>query len=226
MITRLYVFYRPVTRLLQCVSLATAVLVLPACNAPEENPEQATNPSAHTQDISTQANALFEIFFNENVARSPMMQTRLGIKTDYGKWDDISETAAQQRQALRRSQLQRLLVLDPSQMNAATALSYHLQKQQLEQGIEGYRWRYHNYPVNQMSGFHTAVPSLLINQHQVSNEADAIAYILRLKGIPELFNQLIDGLKIRADKGVIAPSFIFPYVLRDSRNLITGEPAD
>lgn len=32
----------------------------------------------------------FERTFQEDVSDSPMMQTRLGKKTDYGLWDDFS----------------------------------------------------------------------------------------------------------------------------------------
>jgi uncharacterized protein (DUF885 family) len=53
---------------------------------------------------------------------------------------------------------------------------------------------------------------------------DAEDYIARLGGIETLFEQVIEGLKIRAEKDIIAPAFVYPYVISDSKNLITGFP--
>ncbi|RMF07767.1 MAG: DUF885 domain-containing protein, partial [Alphaproteobacteria bacterium] len=39
-----------------------------------------------------------------------------------------------------------------------------------------------------------------------------------------LMEQVIAGLRLRAEKGVIAPAFTFPQALRDSRNVISGAP--
>jgi uncharacterized protein (DUF885 family) len=39
-----------------------------------------------------------------------------------------------------------------------------------------------------------------------------------------LFEQLIKNLKIREEKNVIPPKFVFPYVLSDCKNVISGEP--
>src|SRR5690606_1404896 len=101
-----------------------------------------------------------------------------------------------------------------------------LMKQQLEQDIADYKWRHHNYPVNQMFGLHSRVASLLINQHGVSELDDAQDYIARLNGLPELFAQLEENLKVRAEKGIMAPKFVYPYVISDSQNIITGAPFD
>ncbi len=214
----------------------TAAALLQACTGPDagklsnqmpQSVEPSIEPSIEQQqDTSARAQQLFETFFNEDLARSPINQTYLGIKTDYGKWDTITDAFEAETHKLKQDQLQRLLQLDPTQMDAGTALSYRLQKQQLEEEIADYKWRYHNYPVNQMFGVHTLPPSLLINQHTVDNEADAKAYISRLNALPLLFEQLIEGLKTRADKGIIAPKFVFPYVINDSENIISGAPFD
>ncbi len=60
---------------------------------------------------------------------------------------------------------------------------------------------YTDYPVNQMYGYHSMVPSLLINQHSIERESDAKAYIARLNGILPLFQQLTVQLDKRAELG-------------------------
>lgn len=42
--------------------------------------------------------------------------------------------------------------------------------------------------------------------------------------MPGVFEQLITGLEIRADKNIIAPKFVFPHVIDSSKNIIKGAP--
>jgi uncharacterized protein (DUF885 family) len=55
---------------------------------------------------------------------------------------------------------------------------------------------------------------------------DAEAYIARLRGFPKLFDQLLANLKLREEKGVVAPRFVFPLVLDACRKVIQGKPFD
>lgn len=175
---------------------------------------------------SEKANALFEAIFMENVMASPISQTHLGIKTDYGKWDERGEEADAQDLARSQKHLKQLNEIDQSKLDSQTNLSYTLLKQKLEQEVNDYQWRYHSYPVNQMYGGHSMVASFLINQHQITDISDAKAYISRLNGVPKYLQQLEDSLEVRAQKGIVAPKFVFPHVLSDSKNIITGQPFD
>ncbi len=183
-------------------------------------PEVAEN----TQTESEKANQLFDDIFMENVMRSPMYQSYLGIKDDQDKWDDISDARALEDLELQKQQLEQVRALDASKLDDQTALSLMLITQQLENGIADSKWRFHNYPVNQMFGLHSSVASLLINQHRIGDVADAEAYISRLNGLPTLFEQLVVNLNTRAEKGILAPKFVYPYVISDSQNIITGAP--
>ncbi|MFT7559207.1 MAG: hypothetical protein ACI93R_001112 [Flavobacteriales bacterium] len=185
-----------------------------------------TPQSVVARDYDAEANALFDQFFEEWLERSPLFKTSLGIKTDYDKWDNISELYTDGTMLLEREQLQRLLVIDIASLSPDVALSYRLMKDSLEQDIEHDRWRHHDYPVNQMFGWHTYVPSVLINMHTVSDISDAEAYLSRIEAVPTLFEQLIAGLELRAEKGIIAPKFVFPMVIDDSQNLLKGAPFD
>ncbi len=175
---------------------------------------------------SQKANQMFDEIFMAGVMRSPIYQTYLAIKQDYGKWDDLSEARAEENYQFTLDNLARIKTIDVSKLDAQTAMSHQLFVQQLENQIANHKWRYHNYPVNQMFGTHSMVPSLLINQHQVTDVSDAEAYISRLNGVEQLFADLILGLEKRAEMGIIAPKFVYPYVISDSQNLLTGAPFD
>lgn len=170
------------------------------------------------------AERLFEQVFQSQVDRSPMFQADLGIKTNNDKWDDLSDRFAKQGHKLNKKHLARLKKISAKKLSESTLLSYRLLKTSLQRKIKSYRWRYHNYPINQMFGWHTTVPSVLINQHSIDSVADAKAYITRINSVPKLMGQLIDGLVTRQKKGVIAPKFVFPLVIDDSNNLLSGLP--
>jgi len=170
--------------------------------------------------------AFFEETFQRGVDRSPMFQTYLGIKTDYGKWDDMSERRAVEDLELAKADLARLQRFDPHSLTPENRLSLQLAIHAKKPAIEGFRWRFHNYPVNQMYGLHSRIPAFLGNQHKIDNVADAEAYISRLQGIAPLFKTLEENLRARQEKGVLPPKFVFPKVILDSQNVITGAPFD
>ena len=213
------------------IALALSTAVLAGCGSEQTTNTNATEtttaPAATTvaqQTESEKANALFDQIFDEGIDRSPIMQTYLGIKKDYDKWDDISEENEAKELAITKENLARIQALDVSKLDKQTAVSYALLEQKLQQEIDDYQWRHHNYPVNQMFGLHSQIPALLINQQGIADEQEAQAYISRINGTNKLINQLIDGLKIREQKGIIAPKFVFPHVIRDSKNILVGAP--
>lgn len=180
------------------------------------------------EEHSKNLNDWFEKQFQEDVALSPMTQTYLGVKTeDYGKWDDISSKQKAKELEIAKRRLGYLKdSVDVSKLNHATALSYKLMKQSLENTIEDFQYRFYDYPVNQMYGLQSQIPAFLINMHRIGDKSDAEAYISRLNGMNDLFIQGIENMKIREKNGVVPPKFVFTKVLDDSRNVITGKPFD
>ncbi|MGR6503147.1 DUF885 domain-containing protein [Shewanella sp. Koi 1] len=205
----------------------STLLALPSHAVPTlSDSHHVASASVAAQSESEKANALFETIFMENIMASPIAQTYMGIKQDYDKWDDIGDEADARELARTKKQLAEVNQLDASKLDPQTRLSLTLLIQNLNNDIKDYQWRYHNYPVNQMHGGHSMIASFLINQHQITDVSDAKAYISRLNGVPKRLNQLQQALEIRADKGIIAPKFVFGYVISDSQNIIKGAPFD
>ncbi|NRQ41283.1 DUF885 domain-containing protein [Rheinheimera sp. YQF-2] len=207
---------------------AISIALLAACSPQQnEHPQQtAAATVASTQTESEKANALFEQIFMDNIRRNPVQLTRLGIKDDYDKWQDLSDEHFEAGLALTRQHLTMLQAIDTEQLDDNSRVSYLLMQQELQQTLDDAKWRLYSYPVNQMFGTHSQVPSLLINQHTISDESDAKAYIARLNAVPTLFNQLQQQLENRAAAGIIAPKFVFPLVISASENVIKGAPFD
>jgi uncharacterized protein (DUF885 family) len=208
--------------------LAITAALLAGCGPQQsQSPQQSNAPATVvTQSESDKANALFEQIFMDEVRRDPVRQTRLGIKDDYDKWQDLSDAHFDADIALTQQHLTMLKAVDVSKLDDNTRISYLLMQQNLQQTLDEAKWRLYSYPVNQMFGIHSQVPSTLINQHSISSESDAKAYIARLNAVPALFNQLQEQLQKRAELGIIPPKFVFPLVLSASENVIKGAPFD
>ena len=172
-------------------------------------------------------NAWLEERFKFWTNRSPTTKAYLGIKEDMDKWDDISEAHQKEDLELTQKDLAALkATFDQAKLSEAGKLSFRLYDYKLNQDIADYRWRNHDYPINQMFGWQSEIPSFLINIHRIETKQEAQAYIARLSGVSTLMSQIIDGLKLREAQGVLPPKFVFAHVLRDSRNVLKGKPFD
>jgi len=194
-----------------------------ACKTDSKKTE--TFSSEEIAAASNKLNQWFQQEWDYDVSQSPMTQTYLGDKTDYDKWDDFSKDA--ETKQLERTKTRLAYLKDSVNKNAldeATLLSYKLSMQQQENEIADYKYRLHNYPVNQMRGIHSQVPSFLINMHQITNKSDAEAYISRLNGVTSMFDEVIKGLKEREVAGIMPPKFVFPRAIESSMNILKGQP--
>ncbi len=188
-------------------------------------PSQTTDASKKNISENEKANAFFETAFQESLAQSPMFQSYLGIKDNQDKWDDVSEEQERKDLEITKRQLRELRnSIKPELLDEQTLISYNLFEKNAEDEIENYKWRYHTYPVNQMRGIQSNIPSFLINIHRISNEKDAEDYISRLNGVSKLVSQGIHNMKTRAVMNIVPPRFVFPYVISDSENVIKGMP--
>ena len=189
---------------------------------------KAAFAQASSEEIAAETeriNAFFEDSFQRSVDRSPMYQSQLGIKTDYDKWDDISEASYTRDLAITVQDLATLREeFDFEKLDAQAKISYRLFEQQSEEFINGYRWRNHRYRASQMRGLHAYAPSFLINIHRITSLEDAEAYVSRLEGIESMFDEMVATLHKQADMGIITPKFVFPHIITASEIVISGAP--
>ncbi|MFK5879853.1 MAG: DUF885 domain-containing protein [Flavobacteriaceae bacterium] len=205
-------------------TLIVGVIILLIACSPNDKKEISSDAIAIE---SQKANDFFETKYQEDLKSKPEDQTYLGIKKDADKWNDYSDVFAAEELKHREQSLQWLKdSINVDALDSATKLSYDLYKLKLENQISDYQYRLYNYPVNQMHGMQAEVPAFLINMHQIIDVKDAENYIARLNGIKPLFDQLVINLKSRQEAGIMIPKFVFPKVIEDSRNVITGAPFD
>lgn len=213
--------FRPLPRLLCAAALVAIVPVTTPTSA------QPASAAADTARADADLAAFFDAYDKAQLARSPQSQTYRGIKTDYGKWDDQSDAAVI---ADHDADMKALAALRArfagASLSPASRLSYRLFEKRMLRDAARFQYRHNGYVFDQMNGSQSEYPSFLVNMHQVRSKADAEAYVSRLNGLGAALNQNIDESERRAKLGVLPPKWVFPYVISDAENVITGAPFD
>ena len=196
--------------------IAIAAVVLLALSA------SAAVSAAPTE--TQRINAFFERVFERSLMRSPLRQTRLGLKTQQDRWDDISERRQLEDVELVRGDLAELKRFDLQKLDSSAQLSYRLFEHNSREALQEFEWRHSGYLVTQMGGLHRRVATTLLNEHAISDRADAEAYIARLRGVRPLMTELVAQLQAQAKKGVQPPRFVYDLTLSEAENLLKGRP--
>ena len=210
--------------------MAAFLLLITACTAdhPSAEPGAVAHASKHQtpQEISqasAQTNSLLDSFFIAQSQRQPSQMAKFGLQNNQLLLDDLSDQYAKSTLQLTQAQLLSLKAIDPMTLNAQTQLSLRLFIRELKNTIGDFKWRFHTYPVNPVNGLHRAAVDMMINRHVIRSESDARAYIQRLNAMPKYLEQLSVALTTRADKGIVAPKFVFPLALATCRNIVDSQ---
>ena len=217
-------YHKPMKHLLK-KSLLTLCAFTSLISCKKEALKMYTNEeiAAESKKVSTFLRKSFE----NQVSLSPELQTRLGIKTDYGKLDDNTPETENRNLAIHKKELAWLIdSVNVKALSKEVLLSYNLFKNKVKNNIADYKYRSYNYPVNQMFGAQSGKPAFLINMHRIEGISDANAYISRLNEFNTYFSQLIKNLEAREAQGIVPPTFVFDKVIQDSENILAGQPFD
>jgi len=165
--------------------------------------------------------------YEEELAFSPMTQTRLGRKQQYDQIDDYSEAAAKARLGWQLGTVDELRQkFEYDRLNTDARVSYDYWIYRAERAQEEDQWRRHQYILDQVTGLHTAFPQFLISYHNVDSEQDMLDYITRLQGVARALGQLQTRAQAAAQQGIRPPRFAFDIVIDQSRDVVTGAPFD
>jgi uncharacterized protein (DUF885 family) len=206
----------------------TPILMLPlALRAQTPVTVPIPAPVAAAATVDARLAAFFDAYDKAQLTRSPQGQSYRGIKTDYGKWNDTSDTAAIANHAADMQALadMRARFADAG-LNPQSRLSYRLFEKVMMRRDAAFKYRHDGYVFDQMNGAQSEYPAFLINIHSVRSPDDAQAYVSRLRGIAAAIDQAIATSEARARAGVMPPKWVYPFVISDARNTLTGAPFD
>ena len=210
------------------LSLSLIALAIGGCS-PAPDTQQTSAPQTQTATSQSESEKLatfFEQSFDQDLKRSPMYQSYLGLKWNYGEWDDVSQKSQDENAALSNKRLTIAQAFDRSALSAQENLSLDIYIKNIQRELANDEFRNHTYIMDQFRAWHTVIPSFMINIHRVSDETDAQAYVSRLNGVKPLFDQVINQMKVREKLGVFPPQWSYDQMLQASENVIQGAPFD
>jgi uncharacterized protein (DUF885 family) len=149
---------------------------------------------------------------------------QFGITSHNGKLDDESPEHQKREFDRWKRDLTQLRQYPLDRQSQSQELSTHVLDWFLKMQVEGEKWQWHNYPVNQLFGVQNQFPSFMANTHRLLTRKDCEYYLMRLDALPKKFDQLLDNLKVREEKQILPPRFVVEEVLKEMTDFI-GAPA-
>ena len=126
-------------------------------------------------------------------------------------------------QRVKRS-LRLLRSYDRRRQSPATLLSTDILDYFLDDQARGEPFRHHTYPINQMFGQQSEMPNFMMTVHPLTSRVEARNYNKRLQKFGLKFDQILEGLRLREQMGVLPPRFVIRRVL-DEMTAFIGRPA-
>lgn len=174
----------------------------------------------------------FEKAFLKPVLEEPELLSQLRILEPMGidfHNDELADASVAHElvQAARmRESLEDLHQYDRASLSQNQQVSYDILDWYLANQVEGERWMFHDYPVNQMFGIQNSLPTFMLSVHQINDAETARDYVARLGKFPVKFDQVLEGLKHRESKGVTPPKFTVTKVLDGMRKFVEPKPTE
>jgi len=171
--------------------------------------------------------AFVEVIFNEpELLTSLGLVEQFGITSHNGKLNDASPAHQQAvidrwKKDLRQLHEYPLDRQTPSQKLSTRILEWYVADQ-----VEGEKWQFHNYPVNQLDGVQNQFPSFMANTHPLRTKQDCEYYVMRLSAVPTKFDQVLESVRLREQKRIIPPRFVVEEVLKEMSNFIAKPAAE
>jgi uncharacterized protein (DUF885 family) len=174
----------------------------------------------------------FERAFLQFMMEDPEAVSSLGVFEQFGykgfdaMLTDVSPAHEAKLARMAREDLKTLQGYDRSSLSPANQLSYDVLEWFLQDLVDGQRWLFYDYPVNQLFGLQSATPEFMVQIHPIGGRRDISNYITRLNAFELKFSQLLQGLQLRESKGIVPPKFVIERVLAEMRAFIGMPPRD
>lgn len=165
----------------------------------------------------------FERVFMEYAFDDPQLMSSLRMLPSWLDWysDDLTDLSLAHEEKLNRKLQNDLATLhsyDRASLSAENQLNYDMLDYFLTVQLEGVKYQYDNYPLNQLFGLQSELPTFLATQHEVANAKDAENYISRLNKIALAYAQAQEGLDKREALNIVPPKFVIEKVLLQMRD--------
>lgn len=177
-------------------------------------------------------NHFFERIMLQYALKDPELLSHIGILEKFGlsfhnrKLSNSSISFQLKLYSMVDRNLNLLRSYKDSKLSEQQKLSKSIMDWYLTDQGSSKKFMYHNYPLEQCFGIQNQLPSFMTSTHRISSKKDTENYIIRLSKFPQKLDQVIDGLKVREEKGIIPPKFVIQKVLEEMIAFTSHKPID
>lgn len=169
--------------------------------------------------------------FMRFVLSSPEFLSQMRIIPGAIEWyeDDLDDSSVAKQRADAAQTAATLAMLrsyDRADQTPAQLLSTDILDWFLDQQVQGERFQFHDYPLNQMFGVQDNLPEFMIETHQINSRGDADDYLARLAKFDTKFTQVLEGVELRTAQGIVPPTFVVEKVTRGMKAFVATPPKE
>jgi uncharacterized protein (DUF885 family) len=156
---------------------------------------------------------------------SPEWASLLGDKRYNDKWSDFSQAGIDADIQASAAFLKRFQAVDTTGFPLQEQLNRELMVRQLQQNVDGARFKDWEMPLAQNSGVHIDTPMIIsaLNFETVKDYED---YIQRLHALPKLFDQTRAQMENGVRDHLMPPQFLIPKIVKQCEDVAAMKPAD
>ena len=220
-----------ITAVVMILGLAAGCITQPPeseFSQPLESPGTSSSVAAIIAQLEgLSIDQFFEESYKQLLLRDPEYLTELGIAESFGLRNDqltnISDAYIRETYELQAAILQLLREYDQESLTPEQKISYNVYEWYLDDLVRQQEFMYYDYPVTHfITGIQNELIHFFTDIHPVTSKQDAEDYIARLQQVNTKFDQLIEGLTLREQAGVIPPKFIVQWSLYDIGRIARG----
>lgn len=165
---------------------------------------------------------LFTLHWDYTMREHPEYATMLGYPGQNDRWTDLSLEAIARRQRELRAPLQVLQSIARTKLSPGDQLNYDLFRKNLEQELDGTRFKSEYLPLTQLNGVQQDPARIL----EIAPRATARDYedlLARLDRLPQLIDQTIVLLEMGLNAGITPPRITLRDVPQQVKNQISAD---
>jgi uncharacterized protein (DUF885 family) len=129
------------------------------------------------------------------------------------------------RAVLAQKGLKELATFDRARMTDTERVSADLMQWQLASVVEGDKYGDFFFPLEQFGGVNVSLPNILVVNHPLNTEKDAVNYLARLGQVSTRMEEAVAEARTLLEKEMIPPRFIVRSTITQMEQFIGGAPA-
>jgi uncharacterized protein (DUF885 family) len=173
-------------------------------------------------DATEEFNNLLDENWQWQLDQNPVRASFLGDRRNNDKWSDNSIEAIEARQDATREFMRRLLAIDSSQLSDGDRLNHDLFRRDLQNDIEGFRFKSYLMPISQRGGVQTL--DTIAERLRPGSVAEFEDWLARMAAVDQVIEQTIALQEAGREQGYMPPKILMQRILNQVSAQLVEDP--